>query len=111
MFTYLFRKPKFPIICDIDGIVIAARSEKSFAKQLEKVPLNPEKSYRLVDVSGEGWSFLVKHMAISPLAFKKKWFKKEIISLYNNRKNSSSDSNKYSEKLYLLSVLIRYLWI
>jgi len=42
--------------------------------------------------------FLLKHLAISPLTTKKKWFKKEIIALYNGRKNPTSNGNQYSEK-------------
>jgi hypothetical protein len=42
--------------------------------------------------------FLPKHMAISPLTIKKKWFKKDIIALYNGRKNTGSDENQYSNK-------------
>jgi hypothetical protein len=32
------------------------------------------------------------------LTAKKKWLKKEIISLYNNRENPNSGGNQYSEK-------------
>ena len=42
--------------------------------------------------------FLPQHMAISPLTAKKKWTKKEIITLYNNRENPSSGEKQYSEK-------------
>jgi hypothetical protein len=48
MLNYIFRKPKFPVICNFDGILIAA--------------------------------------------------KREIIALYNSRKNSFSDGNQYSDK-------------
>ena len=96
MIAYIFRKPKYPIICNIDGYILGAKSEKSFLKQLNNVEIDPEKNYDLIDISAEGWWFLPNYMAISPLTMKKKWFKKEIISLYNNRKNSTE--KKYSER-------------
>lgn len=97
MITYIFRKPKYPIICNIDGYIFGAKSEVSFLKQIDYVEMDPDKNYDLIDISAEGWWFLPNHMAISPLTMKKKWFKKEIISLYNNRKNST-DGKTYSEK-------------
>jgi hypothetical protein len=48
MLNYIFRKPKFPVICDIDGYIIAAKSEKSFVKHLSGVKLDPEKTYNLM---------------------------------------------------------------
>ena len=98
MLTYIFRKPKFPIICDFDGIVVAAKSEVSFTRQLDKLEIDIEKQYSLISVTGEGWMFLPQHLAVSPLSAKKKWFKKEIIALYNGRKNPGSDRSQYSER-------------
>jgi hypothetical protein len=96
--SYVFRKPIYPVICDIDGYVIAAKSDKSFVKRLSVVKLVSDKTYNLVDSSAEGWVFMPKHMLVSPLTFKKQWSKKEIISIFNNRINSSSDGVQYSEK-------------
>ena len=98
MLNYMFRKPKFPIICDFYGIVVAAKSEVSFTRQLDKLEIDIEKSYPLISVSGEGWMFLPQHLAVSPLSAKKKWFKKDIIAIYNGRKNTGSDGNHYSVK-------------
>jgi hypothetical protein len=98
MFTYIFRKPKFPIICDFDGVLIAARSEVIFARQFDKLNVDMQKAYHLISVSGEGWTFSPQHMAISPLSGKKKWRKKDIIALYNNSENSGRDDKQYSEK-------------
>ena len=98
MLAYIFRKPKFPIICDFDGILVAAKSESSFTGLLDKFEIDIEKSYPLISVSGEGWMFLPQHLAVSPLSTKKKWFKKDIIALYNGRKNPISDGNQYSNK-------------
>jgi hypothetical protein len=98
MLNYLFRIPKYPVICDIDGYVVAAKSEKSFVKYLSEASLDPEKTYNLIDSTAEGWVFVPKHMFVSPLTFKKHWTKKEIISIFNDRKNSSSEEVQYSGK-------------
>jgi hypothetical protein len=98
MLNYLFRKPHYPVICDIDGYVIAAKSEKSLVKHLSEIELDLEKTYDLVDSTAEGWVFSPKHMFVSPLTLKKKWSKKDVISIFNNRINSSSEEVQYSEK-------------
>jgi hypothetical protein len=97
MLTFVFRIPEYPIICNIDGYLIAAKDEDSFVNELKGIPGELEKSYDLLDAAGEGWLFLTEHMAISPLTIKKKWLKKELIALFNNRKNTPGEA-KYSEK-------------
>jgi hypothetical protein len=98
MLNYFFRKPKYPVICDIDGYVIAAKNEKSFVKRLPEVNQDSEKTYNLLDATAEGWAFMPKHMLVSPLTLKKQWTKKELISIFNCRKNVSSEAVQYSEK-------------
>ena len=64
MLKYVFREPKFPIICNIQGHVLAAKSEISFVRQLTKVELFSEKSYDVIDIDGvrvdfpDGWGLL-----------------------------------------------------
>lgn len=96
--SFLFRKPRFPIICNLNGIVIAANSVKSLERKLKKIQIEPEGYYDVVDASNEGWGFSARHMVISPLTLKKRWFKKDVIDLYNNRENSSNQDKKYSLK-------------
>ena len=98
---YLFRKPKYPVICDFDGYLIGAYTSSSFIKDLVKYDLENlvnNKFYHVIDSTGEGWSFSANHMAISPLSFKKRWTKKEVIRMYNNRKNKSYPNKDYSEQ-------------
>ena len=95
--SFLFRKPQFPIICDIDGHLIAAKSKTGFEKQLPTLEGFNKSEFPVIDISGEGWSFYPEHMAISPLTLKKKWFKKELIAIFNNLKNNT-DNVTYSEK-------------
>ncbi|MFH1672525.1 MAG: hypothetical protein ABIF87_03770 [Pseudomonadota bacterium] len=98
--NYLFRKPAFPIICDIDGYVIGAKTEKALLKKLSELELRENEFYNVIDKTGEGWSLYThQNMMISPLTFKKKWTKLEIIKMYNDRKNNKGiTEKKYSEK-------------
>ena len=95
---YLFRKPKYPLLCNIDGFMFAARSEKKLRKNLALAPVDPEKMYDVIDATVEGWSFMPKYLTISPLTLKKGWTKKEIIALYNVRTNKIEGATAYSEK-------------
>ncbi len=97
-FNYLFRKPVFPILCDIDGHVIAAKSEKSLVRQLAELELEPEKHFDAVDSTIEGWALYPAEQILSPLTFRKRWTKIDMISLYNNRKNVAAGDIPYSEK-------------
>ncbi len=95
---YVFRKPIFPIIINLDGNVIAATTQ-NLLKQLSQFELNLNGCYDAIDQSGEGFGLYVYEdsFAISPLVVKKKWTKLELIQLYNGRKNKA-DEPAYSEK-------------
>ena len=95
---FLFRKPKYPVIVDIDGVVVCGRLAITLAKRLPKLINLQEKSYNAIDSNGEGWSFYSDKWVLSPLCTRKRWTKLEIIRLYNNRKNKTSNHDTYSEK-------------
>jgi len=95
--TYFFRKPKFPIICEIDGYLIATKSKRGFEKQLSRFEVFRKRQYNFVDISGEGWVFHGEQMVVSPMTFKKRWTKKEIVRMFNKRENNF-DGATYSEK-------------
>ncbi len=92
--NYFFRKPVYPIICNINNNLIAAKNKNAFERAISKYNLN-EKNYDIIDRSGEGWSLYTDQMTISFFTLKKNWTKKEIINLYNNSENVIE---KYSEK-------------
>ena len=97
--TYLFRMPTFPVVLSIDGVFIAVRTPEELSIELGKVDLDQDTSYDFVDFTGEGWSLYVPKMVLSPLTFKKRWTKREIIKLFNERKNIQlGEGKKYSEK-------------
>lgn len=99
MVLYIFNcKPQFPIICDVDGYVIAAKSEKSFEKYIARAPLKPDSFYPVIDCNGRSWRFYGDRDVISPITFKRRWSKKEVIAVFNNRINFSNEKRLYSEK-------------
>jgi len=96
---YLFRPPKFPVIISIEGYFIGAETPADFLQQVKQAPADAKGIYDMVDATGEGWSFLSEHMVISPITFKKRWTKKQIISLFNQRINKEAGQQElYSEK-------------
>ena len=96
---YLFRKPAFPMVTNIEGHFIGTNTPKDLIIKLGKIPLDQEKSYDMVDSTGEGWSLYSPKMVISPLTMKKRWTKREIIKLFNDRENTElAKGKKYSEK-------------
>jgi hypothetical protein len=98
MVGYLLRRPKFPIICRIDNTLLAAKSGAEFNSRLKSLGSITDGNYDVVNGSGEGWSLNTEHMVISPICFKRRWTKKEIIQMYNNSRCSEITGEKYSEK-------------
>ena len=92
------RKPKYPVIIDVDGVVVCGRSAITLAKRLSALSNLKEKRYYAFDSTGEGWSFQPEHWVLSPFCEKRRWTKLEMIKLYNNRKNKASGETLYSEK-------------
>lgn len=97
MIVYMFRKPKFPIICNIDGFLVTAGSNPLFQRRMKKQNLK-SKQYRAIDATGECWELYADQMFMTPSLLKRRWSKKEIIQMYNESKNSQEIKTKYSEK-------------
>lgn len=96
---FLFRQPIFPIVANIEGLFVGAKTPKALASQLARIPFENEKFYDMVDSRGEGWSLYTPKMLISPLTIKKRWTKREIIELFNERENwELADGKMYSER-------------
>ena len=81
---YLFRKPTFPMLTNIGGYFIGAKTPKELSIKLTKTQFDRDKSYNMVDFTGEGWSLYTPKMVLSPLTLKKRWTKREIIKLFND---------------------------
>ena len=98
MIRCIFRRPVFPIIIEIDGIVVSAQSAQGLEKKLSQIALAAGRLYRVVDSSGATWDLYVDGMMLSPLTLRRKPTKKELIALVNGRTNKHSEEVPYPEK-------------
>jgi len=90
--------PAFPIICEIGDIIVGAGTGEQFEKEILSLDLPAGEHLPIVDVSAEGWELSVDHMVITPLTIKKRWTKKEVISLFNNSSLAKKSQVEYSMK-------------
>jgi hypothetical protein len=95
--TYAFRRPRFPLICDLDGFLIAAESPAALQRRLGGVDLPKEEKVRLVDARGEGWMLLPNEMIVAPRFATRRWRKIEIIRLFNGSRNATETCQRYPE--------------
>ena len=95
---YFFRYPNFPIICNFDNFIVVASNSDEFELLLLENKFIEDKIYNIIDSNAEGWAFHADLKVISPLTIKKKWTKKELIQLFNNRSNKKLNSLQYPEK-------------
>ncbi len=98
--SYLLRKPKYPVIVDIEGVLVAAQSARSLFEKLSRLDIVENKSYKSIDRTGEGWIFMVVggNGVLSPFSFAKQRTKLDLIRWFNNRKNKLAEEREYSEK-------------
>jgi len=96
--NHFFRKPKYPVIINVDGILVCGKSAITLSRRLSEIKSMKSDSYHAIDSSVEGWAFIPEHWVISPMTLKKRWTKLEIINLFNERKNKNSEDPLYSEK-------------
>ena len=98
MIRFLFRRPKFPIICDAQDVLIAAESPKQLYDQICSNELIRGEQIPVIDVSAEGWVLHTDLMVISPLTLKKRWTKKEVVEVFNKSKTAKEAGLEYSLK-------------
>ena len=94
---YVFRRPRFPIVCVVADELISAGSPAAFQRQIERFELESDAVLDVVDATGEGWAFHAELMVVSPLALKKRWRKPEVIRLYNESQNARRIGRTYPE--------------
>ena len=95
---FLFRKPKFPVICEVHGLLIGAETPAEFEKQIATAKIPIDEDLPIVDATGEGWAFHTGYMVISPLTFKKTWTKKEVIDMFNGSNTARQAGMEYAAK-------------
>jgi len=91
---YFFRKPTFPMLGSIEGYFIGAKRPRDLSDALAVVPINKGGWYSLVDYTGQVWTLLVDQMVLSPLSFKKRQTKLQIIRLFNERRNTEAGAGR-----------------
>lgn len=98
MIRCLFRKPRFPVICDVQGVLIGAKTPGQFVIQVADVALPDGEQLPLVDARGEGWVLHTDEMVVSPLTLKKRWTKQQIIAMFNSSDTARQLGKQYSTK-------------
>lgn len=98
MIRYLFRSPVFPVVCDVGRVLVGADPPAQLEDHLALLDLPAESQLPLVDADAEGWVFDTTHQVVSPLAFKKRWTKKEVIAMFNTSTAARKLGKQYSEK-------------
>ena len=107
---FAFRKPKFPLICDLDGDVFAVLSPPALWRRLAGVELADEKKARFVDANGESWMFLQKEMIFAPEFFPRTWRKIDIIRLFKGSRKAREMGFCYPERRLANRRLDRIVW-
>lgn len=104
--NFLFGKPHCPIIVDTGARLIGAKSWAASEKKLATIAFADTAPRAVIDATAEVFSLYPEHMTISPLTFKKRWTKMDIIELYNSSKGpgrslypTTSLGNKSLEKV------------
>ncbi len=95
--TFAFRRPRFPVICDLDGDVFAVLSAAALRRRLIRVEFVDDKRMRFVDANGESWMFLQKEMIFAPEFFPRRWRKVEIIRMFNESRRAREMGLRYPE--------------
>ena len=96
--TYVFRRPRFPIICNIDGELVAGSTAQQFERRMGKVRLPSGRTFKIVDANGEGWALHTELSAISPLTLDKQWTKSRVIEMFNTSLNAQRAALQYPRR-------------
>lgn len=95
MVRFFFRSPKFPVICDVQGVLICAKTPEKLSEEVGSIELPRGEYLPFIDAAAEGWIFDTDHKIVSPLTFKKHWTKKEVIELFNRSKTARQKGLEY----------------
>ncbi len=97
-FVYMFRKPKYPMIGNINGVLICGRDERQLFTNLANRVTSSDDKYDLFDANGDAWQLSMDEMVIASAFSKRKWTKMRLIELFNSSQNSKIISQQYSTK-------------
>ena len=95
---YAFRRPRFPIICDLRGELVAGRNLQEFERRLARRDIPTGDVFAMVDITGEGWAFHPGMSVISPLTVDKRWTKGRVIEMFNTSLNAQRAGLRYPQR-------------
>ncbi len=98
---HVFRRPRYPVLCEVPGDLIAAYSRPQLERRLSKVEIPRDTTLHVIDATGEGWGLHTQLMAVSPLVLKKTWTKAELIRLYRESATGKSVGMPREDKVLL----------
>lgn len=97
--TCVLRRPRFPLVCDFDGYLFAARSLAALQLRIAGLVLPDERNIRFCDASGESWMLLPNEMILAPDFPMRRWRKIEVIRLFNESRNAKDIGLRYPESV------------
>jgi len=80
--TYVLRRPRFPVLCEVPGDLIAAQTRQQLERRLTAANAHHVERLRMIDATGEGWGVDLRLKAISPFMETKQWTKAGLLELY-----------------------------
>ncbi|MGH7427347.1 MAG: hypothetical protein ACREJ4_03155 [Candidatus Methylomirabilaceae bacterium] len=108
----VFRRPRWPVLCEVPGDLVAAYSLGQLERRLSKFQLPLDTVLHMIDATGEGWGLYTELAAVSPLVLKKRWTKAELLELYRGSATGrrvgtrSTDKALFRQRLGTLILLI-----
>jgi len=99
--TYVYRRPRYPLLCYVGGDLIAARTKQELERRLSRMALPANGTLPMVDASVEGWGVHLEFSAISPLVLKKTWTKAELLQWYRDSATGQRRGLPWDEKRLL----------
>jgi hypothetical protein len=96
---YIFRRPAFPLICEIDGCLVGAKSSAEFRRRLARFDFSTLKDFKAIDANGEKWMLLPDKMVLAPKFTIRPTRKIEIIHWFNESETAKLAGLRYPEQL------------
>lgn len=98
-FSIAFRNPKYPVIVNVGGLLVAGRTGTQLGKTILSLGLSEDAVHDAVDGSGTAWNLHVESCSpiLAPSLSPSRRTKREVIRWFNERTNNPA-ATSYSEK-------------
>ena len=96
----MLKDPEFPVICNIDNVIVPFASAEDMVLTLPKFMLKDGGNYVFIDSNARGFILSVRgeFLITGPDLFKTRWTKQKLVNLCNSRFNKRSDTVFVLEK-------------